>query len=116
MCQLDPATCWAFTVTDMLAVRLAALIAKRGSTAVISLRLALLADGSELAGAEAVRMVSEKVSAALEVQHAVAVAAMTSNTGVLSRRTLAVYGRMIRANRHRLGPQNTGHGTRPSRN
>jgi hypothetical protein len=70
---------------------------------VISLRLALLAGGSEQAGAEAARMASEKMSAALEIQHAVAVAAMTGNLGLIPARTLAIYRRKIRANRHRLG-------------
>jgi hypothetical protein len=74
---------------------------------VISLRLSLLAGGSEPAGAEAARMVSEKMSAALEVQHAVAVAAMTGNPGLIPARTLAIYRRKIRANRHRLGAAKT---------
>ena len=69
---------------------------------VIALRLALLASGSEPAGAEATRMVSEKMSAALEVQHAVAVAAMTGNAGLIPARALAIYRRKIRANRYRL--------------
>ena len=80
------------------------------------MRLSLLAGGSEPAGAEAARMVSEKMSAALEVQHAVAVAAMTGNPGLIPARTLAIYRRKIRANRHRLGGRkNTGRGVRPSR-
>ena len=74
---------------------------------VISLRLSLLAGGSEPAGAEAARMVSEKMSAALEVQHAVAVAAMTGNAGLIPARTLAIYRRKIRANRNRLGAAKT---------
>jgi hypothetical protein len=69
---------------------------------VISLRLALLAGGSESTRAEAARMVSEKMSAALEVQHAVAVAAMTGNAGLTPARTIAIYHRKIRANRRRL--------------
>ena len=67
------------------------------------MRLALLADGSEPAGAEAVCMVSEKMSAALEVQHAIAVAAFTSNAGLIPARIVAIYRRMIRANRYHLG-------------
>jgi hypothetical protein len=69
---------------------------------VISLRLALFAGGSESARAEAARMVSEKMSAALEIQHAIAVAAMTGNAGLIPARTIAIYRRKIRANRHRL--------------
>jgi TRAP-type C4-dicarboxylate transport system permease small subunit len=69
---------------------------------VISLRLALLAAGSEPAWAEAARMVSEKMSATLEIQQAVAVAAMTGNAGLIPARTLAIYRRKIRGNRDRL--------------
>ena len=69
---------------------------------VISLRLALLAGGSASAGAEAARMVSEKTSTALEVQHAAVVAAMTGNAGMIPARTLAIYRRKIRANQRRL--------------
>ena len=65
---------------------------------VISLRLALLAGGSESTRAETARMVSEKMSAALEVQHAVAV----SNAGLIPARTIAIYHRKIRANQRRL--------------
>jgi hypothetical protein len=97
---------WSFNA-EMLAIRLAAPIAKRLASLeaqqVISLRLALLADGSEPAGAEAVCMVSEKMSAALEVQHAIAVAAFTSNAGLIPARIVAIYRRMIRANRYHLG-------------
>jgi hypothetical protein len=71
---------------------------------VISLRLALLAAGSDSAGAETARMVSEKMSAALEVQHAVVTAAMTGSPGLIPARTVAIYRRKMRANRRRLGP------------
>jgi hypothetical protein len=47
-------------------------------------------------------MVSEKMSAALEVQQAAAVAAMTGNAGLIPARTIAIYRRLIRANRRRL--------------
>jgi hypothetical protein len=107
VCQLDPAPCWTFTVIDRLAICLAAPIVKGLAGELGSKRLALIADGSEPAGAEAVRMVSEKMSAALEVQHAVAVAAMTGNAGLIPARTLAICRRMIRANRHRLGAAET---------
>jgi hypothetical protein len=71
---------------------------------VISLRLALLAACSDSAGAETARMVSEKMSAALEVQHAAVAAAMTGNPGVIPPRTVAIYRRKMRANRRRLAP------------
>jgi hypothetical protein len=48
---------------------------------VISLRISLLAGGSEAAVAETARMVSEKMSAALEVQQEAAVVAMTVTPG-----------------------------------
>jgi hypothetical protein len=68
---------------------------------VVSLRLALLA-GNGPVGPEANRMVLEKISAAMEVQHAVAVAAMSGSAGLIPARTLAIYRRKIRANRQRL--------------
>jgi hypothetical protein len=74
---------------------------------VISLRLGVLAGGSESAGAEAVRMVSEKMSAALEVQRAAAIAAITGNAGLIPARTIAIYHQKIRANRRRLRPAKT---------
>ena len=61
-----------------------------------SLRLALLAPGSDSAGAETARMVSEKMSAALEVQHAVITAAMTGSPGLIPARTVAIYRRKMR--------------------
>jgi hypothetical protein len=68
---------------------------------------ALLAGGSESAGAEAVRMVSEKLSAALEVQRAAAIAAITGNAELIPARTIAIYHQKIRANRRRLRPAKT---------
>jgi len=64
----------------------------------------LLAACSDSAGAETARMVSEKMSAALEVQHAAVAAAMTGNPGVIPARTVAIYRRKMRANRRRLAP------------
>jgi hypothetical protein len=69
---------------------------------VISLRLAVLKGGSESTGAEAVRMVSEKMPAALEVQRAAAIAVLTGNAGLIPARTIAIYRQKIRANRRRL--------------
>lgn len=69
---------------------------------VISLRLALLAGGGTSAGAEATRMVSEKISTLLEVHHAAVIAAMSGNTEQIPARTLAIYRRKIRANQRRL--------------
>jgi hypothetical protein len=47
-------------------------------------------------------MVSKKMSAVLEVQQAAVVAAMTGNPGLIPARTVAIYRRKMRANRHRL--------------
>ena len=69
---------------------------------VISLGLAVLAAGSESAGAEAVRIVSEKMSAALEVQRPAATAAMAGDAGLIPARTIAIYRQNICANRRRL--------------
>jgi hypothetical protein len=63
---------------------------------VISLRLALLAGGGTSAGAEATRMVSEKISTLLEVHHAAVIVAMSGNTEQIPARTLAIYRRKIR--------------------
>ena len=70
-------------------------------------RVAVLAGGSESAGAEAIRMVSEKMSAALEVQRAGAIAGITGNAGLIPARTIAIYRQKIRANRRRLRPAKT---------
>jgi|SRR5580704_6912087 hypothetical protein len=72
------------------------------SAASNSLRLAVLTGGSESTGAEAVRMVSERMPAALEVQRAAAIAVLTGNAGLIPARTIAIYRQKIRANRRRL--------------
>ena len=69
----------------------------------IGLRLALLANGREPAAVEMLRMVSEKVAAAFEVQQAAALAAMTGGNAQVPAQTLAIYRRRMRANRRRLG-------------
>lgn len=74
----------------------------------IGLRLALLAAGREPAAAEMLRMVSEKVAAAFEVQQAMALAAMTGGNAQVPARTLAIYRRRMRANRRRLGAAKSG--------
>ncbi len=75
---------------------------------VIGLRLALLAGGREPATAEMLRMVSEKIAAAFEVQQAAALAAMTGSNAQLPAQTLAIYRRRMRANRRRLGAAKPG--------
>lgn len=69
---------------------------------VVGLRLAKLAVGDAAAAVEAQRMVTEKIMAATEAQ-TVAAAAILSGKGHLApKRTLALYGRKVRANRRRL--------------
>jgi hypothetical protein len=67
------------------------------------LRLAKLMSGGAPAAAEMHRMVSEKVHAALEAQHAAATSMLTGNAAQTPSRTVAVYRRKMRANRRRLG-------------
>jgi hypothetical protein len=69
---------------------------------VIALRLAKLARGGAAANAEANRMVSEKMAAAVEAQQAVATAMLTGKVAQIRRRTVALYRRKMRANRKRL--------------
>ena len=69
---------------------------------VIGLRLAKLMGGDASAAAEMNRMVSEKVDAVLEAQHAAAKSMLTGNTAQIPSRTVAVYRRKMRANRRRL--------------
>lgn len=68
---------------------------------VIGLRLALLAGG--MAGAaEVKRMVTEKMSAAFEVQHMAAAAALTGKAAEIPSQAIAFYRKKMRANRKRL--------------
>ena len=69
---------------------------------VIGLRLAKLAGGGAAAAVEVNRMVSEKMTAALEAQQAAMRAMLTGNTTQIPMRTLALYRRKMRANRTRL--------------
>jgi hypothetical protein len=66
------------------------------------LRLSLLAGGSVSTGVEAIGMVSQKMSAPLEVQRAAAIAAMTDNAALSPARTIAIYRPKIHASRRRL--------------
>jgi hypothetical protein len=73
------------------------------ASAVIGLRTLKIAAGGAEARAEAARMVSEKIDAALALQ----TAAMTGGLGATperaAARTIAHYRRKVRANRRRLG-------------
>ena len=61
----------------------------------------MLAGGSVSTGVEAIGMVSQKKSAALEVQRAAATAAITGNAALSPARTIAIYRPKIHANRRR---------------
>jgi hypothetical protein len=65
-------------------------------------RLSLLAGCSVSTGVEAIGMVSQKISAALEVERAAAIAAMTGNAALSPARTIAIYRPKIHANRRCL--------------
>jgi hypothetical protein len=68
---------------------------------VIGMRLTFLADGGQSELGEAVRMASEKATAALEVQQAAAIAALTGKAAQIPARTLPIYRRKTRSNIHR---------------
>jgi hypothetical protein len=72
---------------------------------VIGMRLARLAESSGGAAAtgEINRMVSEKITTALEAQYAATRAVLSGNPMQVPARTLALYRRKMRANRTRLG-------------
>ena len=70
---------------------------------VIGLRLAKLMSGGRPAAAEIKRMISEKVDAVLEAQHAAAKSVLTGNAAQIPSRTVALYRRKMRANRRRIG-------------
>jgi hypothetical protein len=82
---------------------------------VIGLRLAKLMGGGAPAAAEMTRMVSEKVNAALEAQNAMAKSMLTGNAARIPSRTVALYRRKMRANRHRLSAANPPFPSRPRR-
>ena len=82
---------------------------------VIALRLAKLALGGPAATTEMNRMVSEKMTAAVEAQSAAAAAVLTGDAAKISSRTVALYRRKMRANRNRLGAAGAGSSLRPRR-
>ena len=82
---------------------------------VIGLRLAKLAGGGAAATVEANRMLSEKMTAALEAQRAAMHAMLTGNTTQIPMRTLALYRRKMRANRARLRTLKSSSATRSHR-
>jgi hypothetical protein len=82
---------------------------------VIALRLAKLALGGPAATTEMNRMVSEKMTAAVEAQSAAAAAMMTGDAAEIPSRTVALYRRKMRANRNRLSAASAGSAPRRRR-
>ena len=72
------------------------------ASAVMWLRSMRLAAGGKLAEREARRMVEEKVSAGLALGPALASEGLGASPQKLGARTLAHYGKPVRANRRRL--------------
>lgn len=72
------------------------------ASGVIALRMMKLAAGGPAAGAEAERMVSEKMHAAAELQGRIWQDALSGASRLTPARTVAFYRRKVRANRRRL--------------
>jgi len=72
------------------------------SAAVMGLRAAKIAQGGPEAQREAERMVSEKLTAAFDLQLAMMTGAMGMNPATTTRKALAHYRRKVRANARRL--------------
>lgn len=72
------------------------------SSNVMALRMMTFAAGGAAANAEAQRMVSEKVTAAMECQTQLALGAMTGQAHAGPAKAMAMYRRKVRANRRRL--------------
>ena len=72
------------------------------SAAVMGLRAAKIAQGGPEAQREAERMVSEKLTAAYELQLAMMSGAMGMSPATTTRKALAHYRRKVRANARRL--------------
>ncbi|MDK2766123.1 MAG: hypothetical protein KYX69_00245 [Sphingomonas sp.] len=72
------------------------------SAAVIGLRAAKIAQGGPEAQRETERMVSEKMTAAFELQMAMMSGAMGVSPATTTRKALAHYRRKVRANARRL--------------
>ncbi len=69
---------------------------------VVALRMMKLAGGGAGAAAEAQRMVTEKVAAAMAVQTELALGAMSGSPHAGPTKAVALYRRKVRANRRRL--------------
>ena len=72
------------------------------ASAVIALRTAKLAMGGDWSGRESRLMMTEKVSAALELQTAMLTGGLSANPASATRQALNLYTRRARANRIRL--------------
>lgn len=72
------------------------------ASTVMGMRTLKIAQGGPAADAEARRMVSEKVDAALALQTLAMAGALGATAPRIARKTLAHYRRKVRANRRRL--------------
>lgn len=72
------------------------------SSSVVALRTLKLAAGGPAAGLEAERMVSEKVSASLELYQQAFFGQLGSSMPAIGSKAVASYRRKVRANRRRL--------------
>lgn len=73
------------------------------SAMVVGARLGVLAGGGAKAQAESQRMVSEKLSAMIELQTAMMSGALGTAPVPAMRKTVAMYSGKVRKNRRRLG-------------
>ncbi|MBY8822835.1 hypothetical protein [Sphingomonas colocasiae] len=72
------------------------------SSSVIGLRMMTLARGGSTAAAEAQRMVAEKMRAAIELHALAFTGALGKTPNAAAAKSIAHYGRKVRANRRRL--------------
>lgn len=91
-----------FAYNPWLKLSLDALQLGAEASSVVALRMLKLAGGGTAAAAEAERMVSEKVAAAMAAQSALVLGALSGAPHAGPARAMAVYRRKVRANRRRL--------------
>ncbi len=72
------------------------------SSTVIGLRMMTLSQGGSAAADEAQRMVAEKVKAAIELQTLAWTGSLGTTTQGAAAKSIAHYGKKVRANRRRL--------------
>jgi len=72
------------------------------SSAVIGLRMMTVSQGGSAAAAEAQRMVAEKLRAAIELQALAFTGSLGTTPNAAAAKSIAHYGKKVRANRRRL--------------